>query len=676
MSSPGLIQDLAVVLVAAALVTYLFHRFRQPVVLGYITAGLLVGPHLFSPGLVRDQANIETLGGLGVVFLLFALGLDFHLSRLRKMGLGALVVGCLEIPLMIWAGYQLGGLLGWAETDRIFLGAIVSISSTTIAVKTISELGRSHEPFARLVYAILVVEDILAVLILAALSAMATTGEANLGHVANTGFGVVLFIVLTAVAGGLIVPRIFGRLGRPGAGELTVIALMGVLFAVSLLALKLGYSVALGAFIAGAIAGEMREVRTLEKLVAPLRDVFGAVFFVSVGMHLDPSSLQAQWKEILAAAAIVMVGKIAACSFGAFVAGHEPRTALSTGMALAQIGEFSFIIAQLGLGLGVVSDRLYSLAVGVSVLTTFATPYLVRSSNRAVEAFERLAPAPFVTYGELYSRWLAGLAAPGRMSPVWAVVRKPVLQALLNLLAVSGVLLAARTLKGRVGPGSPSGALDTALLTGAFLVAMPFLIATWRKVRAISMILAEGAMLGHSLPEERALALRNVLSYSLSLLAGAVMTAWLLAASSAFLPPLPALLTAAAFIATLTVVLYRWMVRFQANLQANLQRFKEATPAGREEDGPSPAIELLKRYYPYGVGASEVIIPEGSRVLGRSLRDLSFRSVTGATVVAVERNGVREPDPAAAPLAPGDRLLILGEDDQIARARDFFLSPA
>lgn len=671
MSTPVLIQDLAVVLVAAAVISYIFHRLRQPVVLGYIAAGFLVGPHLFQPGLVRNDASIETLGGLGVVFLLFALGLDFHLTRLRKMGFSALVVGCLEIPLILWAGYQLGGLFGWGETERIFLGALVSISSTTIVVKALTDLGRAHEPFARLVYAILVVEDILAVLILAALSAIATTGRAGIGRVASTGFGVALFLALTVVIGTLVVPRIIRRLARPGSGELLITALMGVLFAVSLLALRLGYSVALGAFIAGAIVGETKEVRTVERIVSPLRDVFAAVFFVSVGMNIEPAMIGGLWGPILAGAGVVIAGKIAACSFGAFVAGHEPRTALRAGMALVPIGEFSFIIAQTGLALGVVSEPLYAFAVGVSAITTFAAPYLVRSSDRVAAALERSAPAPFVTYAKLYGRWVAGLFGPGIPTQVWVIARKPAIHALLNLLAVTSVLAAARGLRGRLGGtmGAASETLDAALLAIAFLLAMPFLIATWRKVRAISMILAEGALMGRSIPEDRAFALRNVLSRTLSLLAGAVLAVWLLAASTPFLPPLPVLVAVAAFIATLTVLLYRWMVRFQASLQASLQRVKETTPRSREEE-PAP-MDLLKRYYPYGVGASEVVIPEGSPVTGRTLRDLTLRSVTGATIVAIERGSARLPDPVGTPLQAGDRLLVMGEEDQITKAREF-----
>jgi K+:H+ antiporter len=668
MSAPGLIPDLAIVLVAAGLVTSIFHRLKQPVVLGYIAAGILVGPHLFASGLVRDAGNIETLGGLGVLFLLFSLGLDFHLSRLRKMGVGALVAGSLEIPLMLGAGSMLGRALGWGRIDSLFLGAVVAISSTTIVVKALSDLGRAHEDSARLIYAILVVEDILAVLILAGLSTIATTGSAGARDLIATGLGVSLFLVLTAVIGRAVVPRIIRRVAAPGAGELLVITLMAILFSISLLALHLGYSVALGAFLAGAIVGESREVRAVERLVTPLRDIFGAVFFVSVGLRIDPRLMAGVAGPILAGAAVVIVGKVAACSFGAFVAGYDVRTALRAGMGLGQIGEFSFIIAQLGTALDVVPESLYPIAVGVSAVTTFAAPYLIRSSDRAVELFERLAPAPVVTYVELYGRWVSGLTSTGTRSQVWAVVRKPALQTLLNLLAVSAVLLGTRLVAGGIGreEGGVAGALDAVFWAGAFLLAMPFLIAAWRKIRAISMILAEGALAGRTLPEERALALRNILTHTLSLLAGLLLAAWLLVASSAFLPPLPILIVAAVFLGTLTAALYKWMVRFQASVQATVQRL--AATSG-DSERTAPRGRILSRYHPYGGAAFDLIIPPGSPAAGRSLRDLEVRSITGATVVAVERGGERVADLPGTPLAPGDVLLLVGEADQIERAR-------
>jgi hypothetical protein len=250
------------------------------------------------------------------------------------------------------------------------------------------------------------------------------------------------------------------------------------------------------------------------------------------------------------------------------------------------------------------------------------------------------------------------------------VARKPILQTLLNLIAVSAVFLAAGWLSRRfAASGGPAGAaLDAVVWSAALLAAMPFLIAAWRKIRAISLILAEGALAGRDLPEARALALRNLLANTGSLLAGAILAAWLLAASSTFLPSVPALLGAGIFIAALTAALYRWMVRFQATLQAGLSRLADSSPDHGAEEKPPP-LDLIRRYYPYGVGAAEVVIAEGGASAGRSLRDLSLRSVTGATVVAVERGGARQAEIVALPLAAGDRLFIVGEEDQIRRAR-------
>jgi len=447
-----------------------------------------------------------------------------------------------------------------------------------------------------------------------------------------------------------------------------VIALMGVLFAVALIALKLGYSVALGSFIAGAIVGETREVRSVERLVAPLRDVFGAVFFVSVGLKIVPGLLASQWAPILAVAAIVIAGKIAACSFAAFVVGHEPRTALSAGMGLAQIGELSFIIAQLGIVLGVVSDSLYPLTVGVSAVTAFVSPHLIRSSGRLLDLFEKHAPAPVVTYISLYGRWVSGLRVPGTAAQVFSMIRRPLVQMFFNMLAVAGIFLGSRALLSEKTGSGGRGTVSALALTGASLLAMPFLIAAWRKVRAICLILAEGALLGRNIPEARAYSLRNLLANTVSLLAALLLAVWILAASAPALPPLPVLLAASAFIAMLTTVLYRWMVRFQASLQAGLQKLAERAPEG--EDTPAaPSIELLRKYYPYGVGAVEMELPRGAAAHGRTLREIALRTRTGATILAIERGGTPVAELIDAPLQAGDRLLIMGEEDQIARAR-------
>jgi len=330
------IQDLAVIMLIAGIVTILFHRLHQPVVLGYIVAGVIIGPHTPPFALVRDEPTINILAELGVVFLLFSLGLEFSLRKLARVGVTAVVAALAEIILMIWIGYMIGGLFGWKPMDALFLGAILAISSTTIIVKALDELRMKRERFAQLIYGILIVEDILAIGMIALLSGIALTGSASAGQVLATVGKLALFIVVALVVGLLIVPRLLGYVARFNSNEMLLITVLGLCFGFSLLVVRLDYSVALGAFVIGAIMAESRQLRTIERLIEPIRDMFSAIFFVAIGLLLDPNALVAYAGPIAVITAAVVVGKVLSCSLGAFVARQDGRTAMRVGMGLAQ----------------------------------------------------------------------------------------------------------------------------------------------------------------------------------------------------------------------------------------------------------------------------------------------------------------------------------------------------
>ena len=290
---------------------------------------------------------------------MFSLGLEFSLRKLRKVGFAALIAAALEILLMVWVGYEIGRAFGWKTMDCIFLGAMLSISSTTIIVKALGELGRSKEKFAELIFGILIVEDILAIVMIALLSGIAMTGSLAVGEVFNTTARLGIFLVVSLVLGLLAVPRLLGYVARFKSNEMLLVTVLGLCFGVSLLAVKLNYSVALGAFVIGAVIAEAREIHRIEILTEPLRDMFSAVFFVAIGLLIDPRLLAQHWLPVVVITLAVVLGKVVTCAFGAFVAGNDTRTSLRVGMGLAQIGEFSFIIASLGLTLRVTSEFLY-----------------------------------------------------------------------------------------------------------------------------------------------------------------------------------------------------------------------------------------------------------------------------------------------------------------------------
>ncbi|MDQ4171903.1 cation:proton antiporter, partial [Pseudomonas aeruginosa] len=345
MHAVDFIQDLAVIMLVAGVVTILFHRLRQPVVLGYIVAGFIIGPHTPPFGLIHDEDTIKTLAELGVIFLMFCLGLEFSLRKLFQVGATAFIAAFLEIVLMIWIGFEIGRFFEWSTMDSLFLGAILAISSTTIIVKALGDLKMKNERFAQLIFGVLIVEDILGIGIIALLSGIAVSGSVETGEVFSTVGKLSLFMIVALVVGILLVPRLLAYVAKFESNEMLLVTVLGLCFGFCLLVVKLEYSMVLGAFLIGAIMAESRQLVQIERLIEPVRDMFSAIFFVAIGLLIDPKILvEYAWPIALITVAVVL-GKMFSCGMGAFIAGNDGRTSLRVGMGLSQIGEFSFIIA-------------------------------------------------------------------------------------------------------------------------------------------------------------------------------------------------------------------------------------------------------------------------------------------------------------------------------------------
>src|SRR2546426_4928421 len=312
------LQDLAVVMIVAGLVTVVFHRFKQPVVLGYILAGVIIGPHTPPFPFINNQETIQTLAELGVILLMFSLGLEFSLGKVKQVGHTAFIAAFLEILLMVWVGFEAGRLFHWTAMDSIFLGAMLSVSSTTIIVKALAELGKSKERFAELIFGILIIEDILAIVMIALLPVIAMTGALRVGEIGLTIGKLGIFLTAALVIGLLAVPRLLGYVARFKSNEMLLITVLGLCFGFSLLAAKLGYSVALGAFIIGAVVAEAREIHRIEILTEPIRDMFSAVFFVAIGLLIEPKLLVQHALPVAVITLAVVLGKVVTCAFGAF----------------------------------------------------------------------------------------------------------------------------------------------------------------------------------------------------------------------------------------------------------------------------------------------------------------------------------------------------------------------
>jgi CPA2 family monovalent cation:H+ antiporter-2 len=660
------LQDLAVVMVAAALATLLCRQFRQPVVLGYLLAGVIIGPHTPPASLITDQGTIQTLAELGVVFLMFSLGMEFNLRKLKQVGAAAFLATTLEILLMAWAGFVIGRLFGWPTMDCVFLGAMLSISSTTIIAKALGELGLTRAPFAHLVFGILVVEDLFAIVMIALLSGIAMTGSLNPGELLTTVGRLAVFLVVALVLGLLAVPPLLARVGRLRSNEILLVTVLGLCFGVSLLAVKLGYSVALGAFVIGAVIAEAREIGRIEDLTAPLRDMFSAVFFVAIGLMIDPRMLLTHWLPILVLTAVVILGKVLAVTFGAFTAGNEPRTALRVGMSLSQIGEFSFIIAALGQTLQVTGTHLYPIAVCVSALTTFSTPYLIRNSDKAIAWFDRTAPPRFVKYLSLYTQWSGQWQASRHQDMAARLARRWTWQMGLNLALVSAIFIAAGFVADwnpdwlKVVPGGHNE-IHAAVWLVAMLLSLPLLVATYRKLGAMGMMLGEIAA-NHFAPASRPVGIQATIANTVPIAGAVAMGLLLLLLSAPFLPTWRIFVFLMVVILAVVVLLRRSLIRIYAKAQASIEETFAQPPPPRHPD--APLANLLQQ-----AAIETVPIAAESAAAGKLIREIALRTCSGASIVALERAGQTIPNPGPdEELLAGDQVLLLGSRAQLDAA--------
>ncbi|CAI8961862.1 MULTISPECIES: cation:proton antiporter [Pseudomonas] len=574
MHAISFIQDLAVIMLVAGVVTILFHRFKQPVVLGYIVAGFIIGPHTPPFGLIHDEDTIKTLAELGVIFLMFCLGLEFSLRKLFKVGATAFIAAFLEIVLMIWIGFEIGRWFGWSTMDSLFLGAILAISSTTIIVKALNDLKMKNERFAQLIFGVLIVEDILGIGIIALLSGIAVSGTVSSGEVFSTVGKLSLFMIVALVIGILLVPRLLAYVARFESNEMLLITVLGLCFGFCLLVVKLEYSMVLGAFLIGAIMAESRQLLKIERLIEPVRDLFSAIFFVAIGMMIDPSILlEYAWPIVVITIAVVL-GKMLSCGMGAFIAGNDGRTSLRVGMGLSQIGEFSFIIAALGITLQVTSDFLYPVAVAVSAITTLLTPYLIRAADPLSLKLAKVVPGRLARVLSLYGEWLRSIQPHGEGAMLASMIRRILLQVGVNLALVVAIFFSGGYFAARIGDYLSEWVSDIgqqkALIWGAALMlSLPFLIAAYRKLKALSMLLAEMGV-KPEMAGRHTQRVRRVIAEVIPLLSLLVIFLLLAALSASILPTSELLLLIVVVAAVVVAVLWRWFIRVHTRMQIAL----------------------------------------------------------------------------------------------------------
>ena len=675
MHDASFLYTLAVVCCVAAVTTVLCQRARLPVVFGYLLAGMIVGPHVPIP-LVADMPTVSSLAEVGVVLLMFSIGLEFSLRRMLRLAPVSGLVALLETTAMFGLGVAAAELLGWTPREQIFTGAIVAISSTTIIARAFKE--RPVEPAVRdTVFGVLVFEDLIAILMLAALSALGRGTALSARALGGTVLQLLTFLAALMGVGLLIVPRLMRSVAKLHRDETMLVATVGLAFAAALVAVAFGYSVALGAFLIGAIVAESGVRPTVEELIAPLRDLFAAIFFVAIGMSIDPALVARHWAAVLVLTIVVGGGKIVAVTIATFLSGRDVRTSVRAAMSLAQIGEFSFIIAGVGIAAGVVGNQVLPVAVAASALTTLATPLLIAASTEVAARIDGALPAPLQTFVALYGSWFEAMrrgGAPHQRSRTWELtvfvaVDVAVLLAIVIGAAVEmprGILL----LNEWLGTGPQLAQLLVFAL--AALAAAPIVLGLFRTARKLGDLFAEralplplhGADFGYA--PRRALAVS--LQSAILLLAGVPIVA----VAQPFLPPLRGTAALLVLMLILGVLLWRGAANLQGHAEAGAQLLVSALRHQMAETGtyevPQPiahADELLP-----GMGAPVgVAITAEHRAAGQTLSALNIRARTGAAVLAITRGDERILIPRGRDeIHAGDVLALAGTHDAVAAA--------
>ena len=650
---PTLISDLALILVLAGIVTIIFKRLNQPLVLGYIVAGFICGPHFsFTPS-VSDPASIKTWADIGVIFLMFTLGLEFSFKKILKMGSSPFIAACTIIFCMIGIGSIAGHAFGWSKMNSLFLGGMLAMSSTTIIFKALEDLGYLQKKFAPMVLSVLVIEDILGILLMVVLAMLAVSSHLEGFALAGSVLKLLLVLVVWFLVGVFVIPTFLRHNRRWISRETLLVVSLGLCFLMVVLASKMNYSAAFGAFMMGSILAETIEAEQIEAVVSPVKDLFGAIFFVSVGMMVDPGILAQYWLPILILVLTILIGQAVFGTFGYILSGQPLKTAMQCSFSMAQIGEFAFIIASLGESLKVTSGFLYPVVVAVSMITTFLTPYMIKLAIPAYNRLDAILPSKLKRTLEQSN----GIP-PATDTTAWkrlmiALAKQVVSYAFLSV-AVIVVMFASALPVLRHLLGHWWGNAVCGLLTMAFI--SPFL-------RAIVM------RKNHSDDFKQ---LWNDSHFNKFPLVFTILARYILASSFLFyiinyLSPYSDILHwfLSCFLMLALMASRRVKsssIRLEHLFLQNLRsRDNQALQTGKQN--PEYAKTLLNR----DVHLSTMTLPMNTRLAGQTLRQLDLAHKDGVMIAAVIRNGQRINIPGAnQTLFPGDRLQAIGDDEKLS----------
>jgi CPA2 family monovalent cation:H+ antiporter-2 len=668
---PALIQDLALILIAGAITTLIFRKIKQPLVLGYIIAGFLVGPHFNLLPTVADVENIDTLAEMGVIFLLFSLGLEFSFKKLMRVGGEASITAFVEIIFITVAGYFVGRWMGWSRMDSLFLGGMLASSSTTIIIRAFDELGVKTKQFARIVFGVLVVEDIVVILLMVLLSTIAVTQQFEGAAIVYTILKLLFFLALWFIGGIFLLPSLLKRASSLLDNETLLILTLGLCLSMVVLATQVGFSAALGAFIMGSIIAETTSAEKVEQLIKPVKDLFGAVFFVSIGMMIDPEAIIRYGVPVICVTLLTLFGKLFSTTIGALLSGQPLKQAVQVGMSMAQIGEFAFIVATLGLSLGVISDFLFPVAVGASAITTFTTPYLIKSSESLYLFIERLLPPRWVRNLNSYSSSTQNIQAES----AWKTVLKSyVTIAMTNGLMLLALLYLSVTflmpwIKEEIG--QPFAGSIVGLII-SLAVAAPFLWALMAK--------RPGKLAYKELWLEKRYSRGPLLLVEVTrIVVGVIFISfWVFQ----FFSTQVATVVAVPIVVIVLIVFGKRIQKFYDRIEVRFLTNFNAREAAAAADHSLVANMKRKRediqsnLLPWDAHIVELEVPPQADYIGKSLAELAWRERYGINIVYIKR-GERlfHVPPGNAILLPFDHVGLIATDDQLQIFKPVFDAP-
>ena len=666
------LRDLAIILSVAALVTVVFQRFRLPLVPGYLAAGVAVGPEI-ARGLISDPATIRALAEVGVVLVMFFVGLEFRVRRVARLAprLGLAVM--IEIGLMLALGFWAASLLGWSRLESLLAAGVVAISSTAVIAKSFEDTTPDWR-LRDLVFSLVVLEDLVAIVLVAVGTTVAFGAAVDVGSLSGLLGKLAVLLASMVVVGLLVVPPVVRAVVALGRSETILITAVGLTFLFALITQAAGYSVALGAFLAGVLMAESGVGHQVTHVVQPVRDLFAAVFFVAVGMLLDPAAAVAAWPTVLLFVVVVTVGKVVGVSVGAFLAGFGTRTAVQAGMSMAQIGEFSFIMAGLGLAGSAGGRPLYSVAVATAMVTAFLTPVLMRRSEKVAWWIDRRLPRPIQTFTSLYTAWAETLAVGRTDSARW----RP-RQRMLAWLALDAALVAAALIVGSFQVtrqtgwlawlGVPARLERVGLLTTAALAAVIFGLGMVRTARRLARTIAESVVppvVAGRVDQGRSP--RRVLEITVEIALTIAVGIPLVVVTLPFLPSFGVPAMIGAVLLLLLFAFWRTARDLDSHTRAGAELV--AHVLARHGAGGAGSLDQVRGMLP-GLGElSPMRVEAGSAIAGMTLGDLNVRGRTGATIVAVARGGgQRLVFPSAGErLEEGDLIAVTGSHQAIMAA--------